>query len=85
MLEGSAAIQKDQDELEKWPASNLMKLSKGKCKALRLGWNNPVQQYRLSSKWVESSFTEKDLQVLVETKLKMSSGDNEGQPNAGMY
>lgn len=36
MLEGSATVQKDQGELEKWPASNLMKLSKGKCKALHL-------------------------------------------------
>lgn len=44
-----------------------------------------MQQYRLSCKWVESSFTEKDLQVLVETKLKMTSGDNEGQPNTGMH
>lgn len=85
MLEGSATIQKDQDKLEKWPGSNQLKLSKGKCKALHLEWNNTMQQYRLSCKWVESSFTEKDLQVLVETKLKMTSGDNEGQPNAGMY
>ncbi|KAK4824313.1 hypothetical protein QYF61_013058, partial [Mycteria americana] len=36
-----------------------------------------MELYRLSSKWVESSFTEKNLQVLVETKLKMCSGDNE--------
>lgn len=85
MLEGSATIQKNQNELEKWPASNLMKLSKDKRKALCLGSSNPMQLYRLSSRWVESSFTEKDLQVLVETKLRMSSGDNEGQPSAGMH
>jgi len=62
MLEGSATVQKDQDELEKRPAGNLVKLSEGKWKALHLGFSNPMHHYKLSNKWVKSSFTQKDLQ-----------------------
>jgi len=42
--EGCAAIQGD---LESWAERNLMKFSKGKCKVLHLGRNNPMHQYRL--------------------------------------
>jgi len=38
--EGCAAIQQDQDRLER----NLMKFSKGKCRVLHLGRNNPMTQ-----------------------------------------
>lgn len=42
-----------------------MKFSKDKCKVLHLEWSNPVQQNRLVLNWVESSFAEKYLGVLV--------------------
>ncbi|KAK4828522.1 hypothetical protein QYF61_026944 [Mycteria americana] len=42
------------------------------CKVLLLGQNNPIHQYVLGVDQLESSFAEKDLRVLVDTKLTMS-------------
>jgi len=47
--EGCAAIQCDLDMLESWKQRNLMKYSKGKCRVLHLGRNNPMHQYRLGA------------------------------------
>ena len=69
---GSAAIQRDQGRLEKWVERNLMKRNKSKCRALHLGRNNPMPQYRLGADLLESSSVEKDLGVLVDNKLATS-------------
>ena len=45
-----------------------MHLNKGKCKVLHLGRSNLSYQYMLGVNWMESSFTEKDLGVLMDTK-----------------
>ncbi|GAB0193608.1 mitochondrial enolase superfamily member 1 [Grus japonensis] len=69
--EGCAAIQRDLDRLESWTERNLMKFNKGKCWVLHLGRNNPKHQYGLGVD-LGSSFVEKDLGVLADSKLSVS-------------
>ncbi|MCQ4078531.1 hypothetical protein FK519_27530 [Klebsiella pneumoniae] len=64
--------ERDFDRLEKWTDENLMKFSKGKCKVPQQGRNNPRHQYVVGAAQLESSLAEKDLGVLVDTKLNMS-------------
>jgi len=46
-LGGCAAVQRDMDRLERWAERNLMNFKKGNGRALHLGRNNPMHQYRL--------------------------------------
>lgn len=47
--------QRDFDRLEKCADRNLIKFSKGKCKALTLGRNTPMQQEKLWPRCLGSS------------------------------
>lgn len=47
-----------------------MSISEGKCQVLHVGWNNLVQQFSMVI-CLESSFSERDLGVLVDLKLNM--------------
>ena len=46
-----------------------MKVNKRKRQVLPLGRNSTRHQDRLGTKWLESSFAEVDLVVLIDTKL----------------
>ena len=49
-----------------------MKFSNSKCRVLHLGRNNPVHPYRLGAELLESGSVEKDLGVLVDSKVTLS-------------
>lgn len=68
--DGCALSQLDLNRLEKWSHRNLI-FNKKRCQVLHLVSNNPRHQYKLGIKWMESTFAEKDLEVLV-NKLNMN-------------
>lgn len=64
-------MQRDLERLEDWAIGNGMKINKGKCWVLHLGQSNVGHRYRLEEEWLESSSAERDLGVLVDSRLNV--------------
>lgn len=82
-LEGRSAVQSDRDWLEKWAGRNFTEFNKGKWRVRHLRQNNHMQ-LQGGNQWLESSFAEKVLGVLVHT-LNKSKWCGLCLPYAGLY
>ncbi|KAK4816598.1 LOW QUALITY PROTEIN: hypothetical protein QYF61_018646, partial [Mycteria americana] len=55
-----------------WATINGMKFNKNTCQILHLGQSNAGHKYKLGEEWLESSPAERDLGVLLDTRLTTS-------------
>ncbi|XP_059576042.1 uncharacterized protein LOC132246649 [Alligator mississippiensis] len=71
-LEGRERLQLDLDRLQKWADENRMGFNVDKCRVLHLGRRHPQHTYRPGSSPLESTEVERDLGVIIDSKMNMS-------------
>ncbi|TRZ09279.1 hypothetical protein HGM15179_017832 [Zosterops borbonicus] len=71
-LKDRRALQRDLEQLGQWVESNKMKFNESKCRVMHFGHNNLLQCYKLGTVWLDSAQEERDLGVLVSSRLNMS-------------
>ncbi|KAK4821823.1 hypothetical protein QYF61_003870 [Mycteria americana] len=69
LLEGRKALQRDLDRLDRWAEAQLYEVQQGPVPGPALESQQPMQRYRLGEEWLESCLVEKDLGVLVDSRL----------------
>jgi len=72
LLEGRKALQRDLDRPYRWAEANCRSFNNVKCRVLHLGHNNTMQCHRLREGCLNSCPAEKDLGVLVDSRLNRS-------------
>ena len=66
-------LQKDLSKLEEWAAKWQMRFNVGKCKVMHIGAKNPNFKYRLTGSELSVTDQERDLGVLVDSSMKVST------------
>ena len=58
--------------MDQWARVNRMSFNRAKCRVLHFGHNSPRQPYRSGEVWLDSCLMERDLGVLMDSRLNMS-------------
>jgi len=72
VLEGRKALQRGLDRLDRWTKMNCRRFNKAKCQVLHSNHNNSMKCYTFGEEWLESCLVEKDLRVLVDSRLNIT-------------
>jgi ribonuclease P/MRP protein subunit RPP40 len=81
-------LQEDMNKLSEWSNNWSINFNEDKCKVMRIGNNNPQNQYTMNGHILEKNIIEKDLGVLIsnylEWKHQVKSAVNKANRKLGM-